>query len=394
MAFIKLALHQNTDLSAVMIDDMPPPSNYNTMKIDKFIKWDIDGYFGTSKGNEYIRDVAHNLSIHFKTSIKEIFTGTGTGFKLGVFKYLEDKRVKKRLYTNISMRTNDPLFDSMRDYAYALARAGLENVEDEIVQYGLTLSDSFSKVRSKARNINRWLDTVYKYKDYTIKKRGSVTQKENALKQTRARSERKYNEFVAYAEAKGTKSIEEMSRETGFTWTSTKKYYKKWLDNRVKTAQKTALSFIYRIRGLSKAPEQGILSWSVSNPHDVNNIGTKEVYMSIKKRKNNYKKTNPFYHSSDWKRARETQIRQFPLCVICEKLGKVKSAEEVDHIMPIKISWDLRLEPTNLQSLCQRCHSKKTANVDKKLLAGEEPEPQSMSGVDGLPVDSNHSWNK
>lgn len=62
-----------------------------------------------------------------------------------------------------------------------------------------------------------------------------------------------------------------------------------------------------------------------------------------------------------WQRLREIHLAENPLCVECEQLGMVVAAEEVDHIIPHRGNDDLLLEPTNLQSLCKRHHSKKTA---------------------------------
>ena len=47
-----------------------------------------------------------------------------------------------------------------------------------------------------------------------------------------------------------------------------------------------------------------------------------------------------------------------PLCHVCETVGLVEPATEVDHIIPKKRGgtdvWD------NLQGLCRPCHSRKT----------------------------------
>lgn len=50
-----------------------------------------------------------------------------------------------------------------------------------------------------------------------------------------------------------------------------------------------------------------------------------------------------------------------PLCVECEKAGRVTPSEVVDHIKPHKgdvvMFWDV----DNWQALCKRCHDRKTA---------------------------------
>jgi len=61
-----------------------------------------------------------------------------------------------------------------------------------------------------------------------------------------------------------------------------------------------------------------------------------------------------------WTELRAYHISQEPLCRHCRERGLTRAAEEVDHIEPISKRPDLRLEPTNLQSLCRRCHVRKT----------------------------------
>lgn len=61
-----------------------------------------------------------------------------------------------------------------------------------------------------------------------------------------------------------------------------------------------------------------------------------------------------------WYRLRNQFIAENPLCKECMKKGIVKAADEVDHIIPIKVAPHLRLVKTNLQSLCKSCHAIKT----------------------------------
>jgi 5-methylcytosine-specific restriction protein A len=53
-----------------------------------------------------------------------------------------------------------------------------------------------------------------------------------------------------------------------------------------------------------------------------------------------------------------------PLCVICAAKGYVKMANVVDHIIPHKGDKALFYDFDNLQSLCTRCHNRKTARED------------------------------
>ena len=104
----------------------------------------------------------------------------------------------------------------------------------------------------------------------------------------------------------------------------------------------------------------------------------------------NDKIRNPFYVSTGWVKIRTAYIREHTLCEICTKKGLVVAATEIDHITPIKIDYDLRLEWTNLMALCHRCHSKKTKAVDERLLQGLEPKSWQGADSDGIPLDSRY----
>ena len=69
---------------------------------------------------------------------------------------------------------------------------------------------------------------------------------------------------------------------------------------------------------------------------------------------------NPFYSSKEWKRLSKAFRAANPLCIKCKKKGRDTLTAHADHIKPITeggdpLSWD------NLQPLCKRCHSSKTA---------------------------------
>lgn len=63
----------------------------------------------------------------------------------------------------------------------------------------------------------------------------------------------------------------------------------------------------------------------------------------------------------DWQRLRALHIAEHPLCAACEQEGLVEPAVDVDHVIPHCGDDALRLDPTNLRSLCKRHHGIKTA---------------------------------
>ena len=82
------------------------------------------------------------------------------------------------------------------------------------------------------------------------------------------------------------------------------------------------------------------------------------------------KRAAAFYKSVAWRRLREQALmRNHGLCQECLKVQRITPATEVDHVIPIKVRWDLRLHLNNLQALCHRCHMRKTAE-DKKRYGG------------------------
>ena len=67
-----------------------------------------------------------------------------------------------------------------------------------------------------------------------------------------------------------------------------------------------------------------------------------------------------FYRSDQWLYMRSQVLREELFCRAC--LPKAFTlAEMVDHIVPLRLSWDRRLDRTNLQALCNGCHARKRA---------------------------------
>ena len=62
-------------------------------------------------------------------------------------------------------------------------------------------------------------------------------------------------------------------------------------------------------------------------------------------------------YDADWHRARTAYIRSHPLCEICLQGGRVVPAVLVHHLKPLR-EGGARLNPDNLQALCNDCHEK------------------------------------
>jgi 5-methylcytosine-specific restriction protein A len=95
--------------------------------------------------------------------------------------------------------------------------------------------------------------------------------------------------------------------------------------------------------------------------------------------------TSPHQHLYDtgyWKRRSRLQLKLHPLCIFCEKQGKVTRARVADHVT--KHDGDPNaFYCGELQSLCWSCHSSRKQQIEK---LGYDP----TIGIDGLPIDPAH----
>lgn len=66
--------------------------------------------------------------------------------------------------------------------------------------------------------------------------------------------------------------------------------------------------------------------------------------------------------SARWRRLRAQVLQAHPLCQECERAGRVRAAAEVHHVTPVDsvptvvAKEALMYAPSNLVSLCHRCH--------------------------------------
>lgn len=85
--------------------------------------------------------------------------------------------------------------------------------------------------------------------------------------------------------------------------------------------------------------------------------GSRKRSSGIRKDDAGARLTRKVHNSSTWRyRVQPAQLRQFPLCCMCEAEGRVVAAVHVDHIRPIR-DGGAAYDPANLRSLCKPCHS-------------------------------------
>lgn len=82
-----------------------------------------------------------------------------------------------------------------------------------------------------------------------------------------------------------------------------------------------------------------------------------------------------------WDKARVTYLSHHPLCIMCEREGRVTAAKVVDHIIPHKGDQSLFWDKANWQSLCKPHH-------DRDKQREERGSVVAAIGEDGWPVEA------
>ena len=69
-------------------------------------------------------------------------------------------------------------------------------------------------------------------------------------------------------------------------------------------------------------------------------------------------------YGSRWRVRSKLYLKANPLCVECNRKGKLTPATVVDHIKPHRGAPLLMWDETNWQALCKPCHDRKTGRQD------------------------------
>lgn len=102
----------------------------------------------------------------------------------------------------------------------------------------------------------------------------------------------------------------------------------------------------------------------------------------MSKRTNTGKVADPFYSTRKWRDLRASILkRDNYTCQFCGFIGDV-SELQCDHIIPRQTKGGklVEMNPSNLRTLCRRCHTGLTFNIKVK--------PKPSIGPDGFPIDS------
>ena len=75
-------------------------------------------------------------------------------------------------------------------------------------------------------------------------------------------------------------------------------------------------------------------------------------------------------YDAAWEKLRAAHLAQHPVCEAVLDDGQVCGSADrpnVDHRQPVRFAPERRLDPTNLRTLCHRCHSRRTAREQSRL---------------------------
>ena len=86
------------------------------------------------------------------------------------------------------------------------------------------------------------------------------------------------------------------------------------------------------------------------------------------------------YSPYRWRQRRLRHLRQTPLCVWCQKRGRVAVATIAHHVVPHKGDTQL-FWYGELESLCQPCHDIDAQRIERGS------KPRRTMGVDGWPIE-------
>lgn len=126
--------------------------------------------------------------------------------------------------------------------------------------------------------------------------------------------------------------------------------------------------------GCTKIIEDGVKYCTYhSGKADIENKKRYREYSNRRRQDEEQKKYQDFYNSKEWIRLSEYIKRHFyGMCVICWLRSTVNSGVYTHHIQELGERFDLRLNDTNLVSLCPTCHRK----VHKMYNMGDKEKEQ------------------
>lgn len=121
-----------------------------------------------------------------------------------------------------------------------------------------------------------------------------------------------------------------------------------------------------------------------------------------------WRRARKFYASPAWQRMRRRILaRDMDSCQPCFRRRRLEPATEVHHLVSLREDWDRRLDPDNLEAICEDCHraatqAERRRQWERRRAAGpvaspleeelglEAPPPRV--GPDGRPNPAWRAW--
>lgn len=105
----------------------------------------------------------------------------------------------------------------------------------------------------------------------------------------------------------------------------------------------------------------------MSKPKKLTVVNGKRILVDHDSRKEEYREYNQdrwkyqndlmkFYNSSRWRKLSKQVLNEH--YYVCRRCGE--DATLADHIVPVRVDWNKRLDINNIQPLCESCHAIKT----------------------------------
>lgn len=105
--------------------------------------------------------------------------------------------------------------------------------------------------------------------------------------------------------------------------------------------------------------KQNYISTKTKRESTVKGRQLKQARMSHYNHTTRDPEANAFYHSTQWQHIRNyVYARDMGMCQVCG--NAVTDRKIVDHIHPLKVALNEKLDKDNLWTLCYRCHNIKT----------------------------------
>jgi len=224
LAYIEIYYHDKIDTS--VFEDVPPPSN-NNFRETNLMRFNIDGFFSTAAGKEYLRDIANSLTVNMNSQLMKIVyhshhETTGVSYKLCDFDDLKRKNKKISKHIGLSMDNKDVIFEELRIYSHKLYSQGVRDMYDDLIEYGAQFTNEWKKVKYKAKAIQRYYDEGGAAGRLKLT---DMNRAENAKHQSYTRSRSKFDQFSRHIKLFSTgESISSLAKSLKMDRKTIRKY--------------------------------------------------------------------------------------------------------------------------------------------------------------------------